>query len=279
REHDSKRAEAHLLAVLQDDPANAQVYYYLGSLAYDDKKLPEAIDYFQKALAAKDDFEQAYYDLAGAQINNDEPKDALATLEKARAKFSTNFMNEFFTALAYVKNKDYTNGVTHFARAEACARAAGTNQLSGYFYFEAGAACERNGEFERATEYFEKSLKLAPDMPEALNYYGYMLADRGLKLDKARVMIEKAVHLEPDNAAYIDSLGWVLFKQGKLQDGLVQEQKAIQLSGDEPDPTLFDHLGDIYAALKQPDKAREAWKKSLALEPSDEVRKKIGPTP
>ena len=279
REHDPKKAEAHLLAVLQDDPGNAQVYYYLGSLAYDDKKLPEAIDYFQKALAVKEDFEQAYYDLAGAQINNEEPKDALATLEKARARFSTNFMNEFFTALAYVKEKDYTNGVTHFAQAEAAARAAGTNQLSGYFYFEAGAACERNGEFERAAGYFEKSLKLAPDLPEALNYYGYMLADRGLKLDKARMMIERAVHLEPNNAAYIDSLGWVLFKLGKLQDGLAQEQKAIGLSGDEPDPTLFDHLGDIYAALKQPDKAREAWKKSLSLEPSEEVRKKIGPTP
>ena len=279
RQHDSKKAESHLLAVLQDDPGNAQVYYYLGSLAYDDKKLPQAIDYFQKAVMLKDDFEQAYYDLAGAQINNDEPKDALATLEKAQAKFSTNFMNEFFTALAYVKAKDYTNGVIHFAQAEACAKAAGTNQLSGYFYFEAGAACERNGEFERATGYFEKSIKLAPDMPEALNYYGYMLADRGEKLDKARGMIEKAVHLEPNNAAYIDSLGWVLFKQGRLQDGLVQEQKAIELSGDEPDPTLFDHLGDIYAALKQPDKAREAWKKSLALEPNEEVKKKIATTP
>jgi tetratricopeptide (TPR) repeat protein len=279
RQHDAKKAETQLLAVLQDDPGNAQVYYYLGSLAYDDKKLPEAIDYFQKALMVKDDFEQAYYDLAGAQINNEQPKDALATLDKARTRFSTNFMNEFFTALAYVKSKDYTNGVSHFAQAEACARAAGTNQLSGYFYFEAGAACERNGEFERAGEYFEKSLKLQPDMPEALNYYGYMLADRGEKLDKARVMIEKAVHLEPNNAAYIDSLGWVLFKLGKLQDGLVQEQKAIELSGEEPDPTLFDHLGDIYAALKQPDKAREAWKKSLALEPNEEVKKKIGATP
>ncbi len=279
RQHDSKKAEAHLLAVLQDDPGNAQVYYYLGSLAYDDKKLPEAIDYFQKAIVVKDDFEQAYYDLAGAQINNDEPKDALATMEKARARFSTNFMNEFFTALAYVKAKDYTNGVSHFAQAEACARAAGTNQLSGYFYFEAGAACERNGEFERAADYFEKSLKLTPDMAEALNYYGYMLADRGEKLDKARTLIEKAVRLEPNNAAYIDSLGWVLFKQGRLQDGLVQERKAIELSGDEPDATLFDHLGDIYAALKQTDKALEAWKKSLSLEPSETVKKKIGPAP
>jgi tetratricopeptide (TPR) repeat protein len=275
RGHDSKKAAAHLQAILQDDPANSQVYYYLGSLAYDDQKLPDAIDYFQRSLLLNDNFEQAYYDLAGAQINFEKPRDALATLAKAQGKFSTNFISEFFTALAYVKLKDYTNAVGHFALAEKAARAAGTNQLTGYFYFEAGAACEQNGEIERAIAYFEKSLKLAPDMAEALNYYGYMLADRGLKLEKARMMIEKAVELDPKNAAYLDSLGWVLFKLGKLQDGLVQEQKAIQFS-DDPDPTLFDHLGDIYAALKQPDKAREAWKKSLSLEPNDAVRKKLG---
>ena len=64
----------------------------------------------------KDDFEQAYYDLAGAQINNDEPNEALATLGRAREKFSTNFINEFFTALADVKNKDYTNAVRALCR-------------------------------------------------------------------------------------------------------------------------------------------------------------------
>jgi tetratricopeptide (TPR) repeat protein len=278
KEHESKKAEAQWQAVLADDPANAEAYYDLGSLAYDDKKLPMAIDYFQKALVIKDDFEQAYYDLAGAQINNGEPKDALDTLAKARARFSTNFMNEFFTALAYVKTKDYTNAVAHFTAAEKCAQAA-TNQVTGYFYFEAGAACERNGEFDRASEYFDKCLKLEPDMPEALNYYGYMLADRNVKLDKARAMIEKAVKLDPNNSAYIDSLGWVLFRLDKLPDALTQELKAIELSGDDPDATLFDQLGDIYAALKQKDKARDAWKKSLALEPNDNVKKKIESTP
>jgi tetratricopeptide (TPR) repeat protein len=275
RGHDSKKAEEQLQALLRDDPANSQAYYYLGSLAYDEKKLPEAIDYFEKSLAAKDDFEQAYYDLAGAQINYGEPKEALETLDRARGRFSTNFLGEFFTALAYVKLKDYTNAVTHFSTAETCAKASGRHELTAYFYFQAGAACERNGEIQRAEEYFEKSLKLTPDMAEALNYYGYMLADRGEKLDKARAMIEKAVQMEPNNAAYLDSLGWVLYKLGKSQEALVQEQKSIDLT-DEPDPTLFDHLGDIYAALKEPDKAREAWKKSLALEPNDDVKKKLG---
>lgn len=278
RGHDPKKAGEHLQALLQDDPENSQAYYYLGTLAYDGKKLPEAIGYFQKSLLIKDDFEQAYYDLAGAQINYDQPKEALSTLDRARDKFSTNFMSEFFTALAYVKLKDFTNAVAHFAGADACAHAAGSAQLSGYFYFEAGAACERNGEIERAEAYFEKSLKLTPNLAEALNYYGYMLADRGEKLDKAQGMIEKAVQLDPKNAAYLDSLGWVLYKQGKPQDGLAQVQKAIDLSPNEPDATLFEHLGDIYAALKQPDKARDAWKRSLSLEPNDEVRKKLGTT-
>lgn len=279
REHESKKSEAQWLAVLQDDPANVEAYYDLGSIAYDDKKLPEAIDYFQKTLVIKDDFEQAYYDLAGAQINNGQSKDALETLAKARARFSTNFINEFFMALAYEKSKDYTNAVAHFAAAEASARASATNQLTGYFYFEAGAACERNGEYDRAATYFEKSLKLEPDTPETLNYYGYMLADRSEKLDKARTMIERAVQIDPKNAAYIDSLGWVLYRLGKLPDALTQELKAIELSGDEPDATLYDHLGDIYAALKQKDKAQEAWKRSLALEPNDAVKKKIEATP
>jgi tetratricopeptide (TPR) repeat protein len=87
-------------------------------------------------------------------------------------------------------------------------------------------------------------------------------------------LIEKAVKLEPKSAAYVDSLGWVLYKLDRPQEALPQIQKAIALS-EEADATLYDHLGDIYAALKQPDKAREAWRKSLAVEPNDQIRKKI----
>jgi Flp pilus assembly protein TadD len=87
-------------------------------------------------------------------------------------------------------------------------------------------------------------------------------------------MIEKAVSLQPTNAAYLDSLGWVLFKQGHTKEALKPIRKAIEFS-EEPDATLFDHLGDIYAALKQLDKAREAWRKSLEIEPNKEVEKKL----
>ena len=87
-------------------------------------------------------------------------------------------------------------------------------------------------------------------------------------------MVQKAVQADPTNGAYLDSLGWVLFKSGQPQDALQHILKAVELST-EPDATVYDHLGDIYAALKQPDKAREAWRKSLSLEANEQVRKKI----
>src|SRR5262249_33805914 len=125
-------------------------------------------------------------------------------------------------------------------------------------------------------KYFEKTLKLAPESAEAMNYLGYMWAEHGKKLDRARELIEKAVKAEPKNAAYLDSLAWVLFKLNKPQEALPQALKAIEFS-EEPDPTVYDHLGDIYAALNQVEKAREAWKKSVSLEPNEEVKKKLNP--
>jgi tetratricopeptide (TPR) repeat protein len=96
-------------------------------------------------------------------------------------------------------------------------------------------------------------------------------------LSRARELIEKAVKSEPQNAAFLDSMGWVLFKLNDFKEALKYMQDAIKNS-EEEDATIYDHLGDIYAALKEPEKAREAWQKSLSLEPNDTVRRKLEPT-
>jgi tetratricopeptide (TPR) repeat protein len=276
RGNDAQKAKEQLEGILRDDPANATAYYFLGALAYDAKNLPEAEDDFRKSLLLKDDSAQVYYELAEVQINLDHVKAALATLDQARKKFQENFMGEFLTAMAYSRDKDFTNAVNHFTAAELQAKASDPpRQLDKIFYFQVGAAHERKGDLNEAEKYFDKALKLEPEYPEALNYLGYMLAEHGQKLDHAREMIEKAVKLSPTNAAYLDSLGWVLYKMNEPGDALPQELKAVELS-EEPDATLFDHLGDIYAALKQTDKARESWQKSLALEPNEDIRKKLG---
>lgn len=274
KNEDRKHAVEELQAIVRDDPMNPQAYYFLGSIASEDRKFPEAVDYFNKTVTLKPDFAQAYYEMALAQIQMNKAGEALATLDKARQKFAENYLLEFCSGMAYSGQKDYGEAIKHYTSAEIMAKATDPSRLTEFFYFQFGAAYERKGDFAEAEKQFQKCLQLKPDFAGALNYLGYMWAEHGMKLEQARDLIEKAVKLEPKNAAYLDSMGWVLYKLSKPKEALDYLLKAVQLS-EEPDATVFDHLGDIYAALNQKDKAREAWQKSVSLEANDTIKKKI----
>jgi tetratricopeptide (TPR) repeat protein len=277
RSNDMKAAAQHLESLSRDNPTNPQTYYFLGAIAYDEQRYADAVEYYRKALLLKPDFEQLYYDIAAAKIALNEPIEALDYLKQAKRRFTQTFMGEFFSAMAEVRLKAFTNAIQHFGTAEIIASATESNRLTHTFYFQFGSACERAGRIAEAEKHFEKTLKLSPDFAEALNYLGYMWAERGTNLDRAREMIERAVSLQPTNSAFLDSLGWVLFKQGHAREALPKIQKAIEVNK-EPDATLFDHLGDIQAALNQPDKARESWKKAIAIEPNKDIEKKLNAT-
>ena len=125
-----------------------------------------------------------------------------------------------------------------------------------------GAVYEHQKQFDKAEDQFKKVLDVNPKNAEVLNYYGYMLADRGVRLEQAHDLIQRAVELDPLNGAYLDSLGWVYFKQNKLGDAAAMLLKAIE---HEPhDPTIRSHLGDIYAKQGHMDLAAAQWEKSLA---------------
>ncbi len=382
REGDRKRAVEQLQAIVQDNPANAQAYYFLGLIAYDQRRWTDMADYLKKTLLFSPNFEPAYYDLATAQLAAGKGEEALATLDSAKKKFPVNFKLEYGLGMAsfQVKNfaeavrhfstaellaragetnllthafyyqmgaawerqgdhaqagkcfekclqlapdfepahydlanvliaagqgeaamrllatakekfppnflleylqgaaqrqqKHYAEAVKYFLAAEAIAQAKDTNQLTHLFYFDVGAACERMGDRAQAEAFFEKCLKLQPDFSEAQNYLGYMWAERGEKLERAHELIAQALKSEPENPAYLDSMGWVRFKQNQPQEALDYILKAVKLS-EAPDATLYDHLGDIYAAMNDLEKARDAWQKSLAVEKNEVVQKKL----
>jgi tetratricopeptide (TPR) repeat protein len=267
-----------LEAVIRNNPRNEQAYYFLGSMAYEEKKLAEAEDYFEKALLLRPEFEPVYYDLAGVKIARNKSQEALELLEKARSRFKSGFLLEFYTAMAYSRSKNYDTAMKHLTEAEVMARANEPQRLNHNFYYQVGSVSERKGDYAEAEKYFRKCLELSPNFAEAMNYLGYMWADRGENLEEAKKMIGRAVELEPKNAAYLDSLGWVLFKLRQPKEALDWLLKAIE-HAEEPDPTLFEHLGDIHSELKDYEKARQAWQKSVELEPNDAVKKKLESLP
>jgi len=83
-------------------------------------------------------------------------------------------------------------------------------------------------------------------------------------------LIERAIKLEPENPAFLDSEGWVLYRLGQAREALPWIEKAIKLTKD-PDATLLEHLGDVHAGIGQLDQARDAWRKSLAIEATPAV--------
>jgi tetratricopeptide (TPR) repeat protein len=274
RQRDLDRATELLENIIRENPTDAQAYYFLGSIAYDQTNYARATEHFSKTLLLSPEFEPAYYDLATAQIGAEKLAEAMATLERARQKFSPGFMMEYLTGIIFSSQKDFTNAVKHLTAAEIIAQASDQRRLTYLFYFELGTVWERKGDHEQAEKYFEKCLVLAPNFAEAQNYLGYMWADRGEKLDRARELIERALKAEPESPAFLDSMGWVLFKLQQPKQALPFLLDAVKR---EEDATVYDHLGDVYLALGQTDRAREAWQKSLSLEESETVRKKLGP--
>ena len=130
-------------------------------------------------------------------------------------------------------------------------------------YFMRGAMYERLKKYDASEAEFRKVLELDPDSAGALNYLGYMLADRGVRLDEAQKMIARALELDPDNGAYLDSLGWVYYRQNRLDDAVQALVRALSKSGIGQDPTVHDHLGDVYLKLGKTKDAITQWQASL----------------
>ena len=144
-------------------------------------------------------------------------------------------------------------------------------------FFQLGEAYERTRRFEEAAEQFQAVLEIQPENSTAMNYLGYMWADNGENLEQALELVRRAVALEPNNGAYVDSLGWALFRLGQFEEASRHLERANQLAPE--DSTILEHLGDVYVALGDIRRAREAYEHALEIDDEENVesvRRKLG---
>ena len=140
-----------------------------------------------------------------------------------------------------------------------------------YVYFLRGSTFEREKKYDQAEAEFKKILAANPQSAATLNYLGYMNADRDVRLEESLNYIKTAVSLEPTNGAYLDSLGWAYYKLGKYDLAEETLNKASLRMGS--DPTVQDHLGDLYQktgrlklAAAHWERAVEEWNKTIGSE-------------
>jgi len=128
-------------------------------------------------------------------------------------------------------------------------------------WFRRGAMFERMKNVPSAETEFRKILAGAPDNAATLNYLGYMLADRSMRLPEAFGMIQKAVNKEPNNGAYLDSLGWVFFRMNRLPEAEENMRRAVELT--PHDPTMHDHYAQVLLKNSKVKEAITQWEISL----------------
>jgi tetratricopeptide (TPR) repeat protein len=161
-------------------------------------------------------------------------------------------------AQVYEQSKRWTDAEQAIHAAEKLQTDTSGKEMTGFLM---GAIFERQKKFDQAEEEFRKVLDANPRNASTLNYYGYMLADRGIRLDEATALIKRALADDPSNAAYQDSLGWAYYKQNKLDEAEDLLRKAA--TRESHDPTILSHLGDVYAKMGKDSLAEAQWQKSL----------------
>jgi tetratricopeptide (TPR) repeat protein len=130
-----------------------------------------------------------------------------------------------------------------------------------YVYFLRGELLDREKMHDQAEAQFRQALAIDPQNAAVLNYLGYMLADQGVRLPEALKLIRQAVVLEPQNGAYLDSLGWAYYKTGQYAQAEENLHKAIERMN--TDPTVHDHLGEVYEKTGKLKMAVLQWERSM----------------
>jgi Flp pilus assembly protein TadD len=144
---------------------------------------------------------------------------------------------------------------------DAAEKLAKTNEAKVRVIFMRGAMFERQKNLTEAEAEFRRVLAIDPDNSSTLNYLGYMLADRNIRLEEAKDLVLKALQKEPNNPAYLDSLGWVYFRLNKLPEAEEKLRQAIEFMS--RDATVHDHLGDVYSHEGKTREAIAQWQSSL----------------
>ena len=192
---------------------------------------------------------------------------AVAALAEARTRFPQAGLLTYYHGVALSQIKQHNEAMRAFERALVEAGNSQPDLLNADFYFDYGAAAEQAGQYVKATELFRRSIELDPgNAARSYNYLGYMWVERSENLDEAGQFIRRALEMEPTNGAYIDSLGWLYFKQGKFDEALTELLRAAELLP-EPDAVVFEHIGDACDKLGRRAEAVLYWQKSLQLNP------------
>lgn len=299
---DTKQAEATYKKYLELEPYSLEALIALTDLYIATSRYKDAIEQLTKLKQLNGDI-QIVRKLVLLDLQEARYEDALANLASIKELTSE---DSYYLAITYTKLGRLEDALDALSEVPVTSRLgcetamlrssifkelgrqeeAINELLSAWDYFSPKTACnevgyqlanelDTAGRRDEGLDIANKLLSSNPHDPVALNLVGYVLADQGINLDKAYSMIKEALKARPDDPYILDSMAWVLYRQGKLQKAHEYIKKAIEKL--DTDPTIHEHMGDILKGMGKNKKALDYYLKAstLSTKPRDELKEKI----
>lgn len=251
----TKKAIEKLKEVTVINPKADRIHYFLGILLEREKQFSDAEKHFSEISNSSELYRDGVFHLVAIyHLQNEFPK-AIQILERAIQHQSgiPQFYN--YLALALEETGDLKKGI------DVLRDGIRHNPNQETLHFELAIFLDKNGEREKSVVEMKRVIEINPDNAEALNYVGYLYAERGEDLDGALKMIEKANQLKPGNGYIIDSLGWIHFKFGNLEKAGFYIRQALKVFPEEP--VILEHMGDVVLKQGERGKALQFYRQAV----------------
>lgn len=291
----------YLEAIAAADPEEMNARVKLGLVYMELKKFDQSVQIFQKILEKNPDSDRVHYYLGS--IFEETKKPELAIKELVQIKPDSKLFGDAMLHSAYLIKQNKTLGDPLVFIQSAIAQ---SPRFAGFFIFQAsleeeaknydqavktlqiaaerfpedekvhyflGTLYDRQGKPEKGIEQMEAILKVNPQNVDALNYIGYTWTQKGIRLNDAEKLLRRALTLKPDNGYIQDSWGWYLFVRGRVNEAVVELEKAAKLKPNEP--TILEHLGDAYLRSNLREKALQQYTEAAKITEDEKLRAQL----
>ncbi|MBI3041443.1 MAG: tetratricopeptide repeat protein [Betaproteobacteria bacterium] len=258
---DYDAAETQLKRVLElnyKDPDVAR--FYLGQLNEERKRFDEALKWYS-GVTQGEQYVNAQSRYAGILAKQGKLPEARRHLQAATAQ-----SNQQRVQLTQAEAQLLRDASQYQAAFELLGQALEKLPNTPDLLYDHAMAAEKVDRLDVLEVNLKQLIKLRPDYAHAYNALGYTFADRNQRIEEAYALIEQALKLAPEDPFILDSMGWVLYRMGRNEDGLSYLQRAFK---QRPDPEIAAHLGEVLWVLGQRDEARKIWAESLKDHPNN----------
>ena len=250
--------------IRNDFPKDARADLILGRINLDEQNYIEAYKSFKPITEKFAESPDGWLECGRALLLADSVDRAVFYLKSALALDSDNFLGNYLAGTAYLQLGDNLEAVPFLEKAlESVFDPERRLPIIGSL----ASAYDAIGRYQVADSLFQKALRLDPDNSTILNNYSYSLSLRNMKLGEALEMALRALEQEPENGSFLDTVGWIYYLQGDYSSAAAYLEKAWETR--KTSAEVADHLGDVYAKLGKRNKAVEAWKNALRLDPGN----------